>query len=422
MLMNNRFEILPNVFLTVVQTEKFKTGCCSINLLRPMAREEASANALIPSVLLRASEKYPSITDISARLDEMYGASVGTLVRKKGEVQTVGLFADFVEDRLAGAPVFSDVVSFMGEILLRPLTRNGCFLQEIVESEKQNLSNAIESRINDKRTYVCSQMIRMMCENEIYGIPRLGELEDVQKLDAQKLYAHYRHILAHSQIEIFYMGAQDAKTAGKCFADALKTLERAETAAVSTEVIRKASRVRERQEALDITQGKLAIGLRTGCTVTDAEYPALLMLNAVFGAGITSKLFLKVREEMSLCYYASSSLDKWKGVMIVSSGIEFSMFDTAKTEILHQLDECRAGNISDCEFDSAKRYIRSELAAGMDNPSRMDDYYIGNIIAGNDETMQTLSERIAAVTKQDVVAAANRVTLDTVYFLKGETA
>ena len=50
-IMDNRIEILPDVFLTSVQTDKFKTGCFSVNLLRPMRREEASANALIPSIL-----------------------------------------------------------------------------------------------------------------------------------------------------------------------------------------------------------------------------------------------------------------------------------------------------------------------------------------------------------------------------------
>ena len=99
--MDNRIEILPDVFLTSVQTDKFKTGCFSVNLLRPMRREEASANALIPSILLRGSERWPDIRAISARLDELYGASVGTLVRKKGEMQMTGFFADYIEDALA---------------------------------------------------------------------------------------------------------------------------------------------------------------------------------------------------------------------------------------------------------------------------------------------------------------------------------
>ena len=106
--MNHRTEILPGVYLTAVQSDKFKTGCFSLNLLRPMKKEEAAANALIPSVLLRGSVQHPDIASISAKLDELYGASIGTLIRKKGEVQLVGFYCDYVQDEyseseLAGA-------------------------------------------------------------------------------------------------------------------------------------------------------------------------------------------------------------------------------------------------------------------------------------------------------------------------------
>ena len=172
---------------------------------------------------------------------------------------------------------------------------------------------------------------------------------------------------------------------------------------------------------MDVTQGKLALGLRTGVTVKDADFPAMLLLNAIFGAGITSKLFLKVREELSLCYYASSSIDRFKGIMIVSSGIEFSKFDVAYEQILHQLDECKQGNISDFEFDSAKRYLRSDFRAGMDSPGRLDDYYLSMAVAGMELSMEQMSRLVEQVTKEQVVAAANKVRLDTVFFLEGET-
>ena len=189
-----------------------------------------------------------------------------------------------------------------------------------------------------------------------------------------------------------------------------------------TENLYQSAAVRERIEEMDVAQGKLAIGLRTGCTAADAEYPALLMMNAVFGAGTTSKLFVKVREELSLCYYAGASIEKFKGVMFVSSGVESANFETAKKEILRQLEQCREGNISAYEFDSAKRLILSELKAAADSPGRLDDFYVGNAAAGIGGTVETLAERVAAVTVEDVVAAARRVTLDSVYFLKGAEA
>lgn len=420
--MEQRMEILPGVFLTAVQTEKFKTGCCSVNLLRPMARDEAAANALVPSVLLRATARHRDIRSISAHLDELYGASLGPLVRKKGEVQTTGFFADFIEDRCAGAPVFRQAAEFLGEVLLDPALENGAFLPDVVSGERLNLENTIAARINDKRTWATSELLRLMCADEAYGVPRLGELEDVRALDEKSLYAHYRHILTHSQVEIFYMGSHTPDAAAEAFREALKDLPRGEITPCGTVVVPKADAVRNEERALDVTQGKLALGFRTGCTLTSPEFPALLMMNAIFGGGITSKLFMKVREEMSLCYYAMSTLEKFKGVMLVSSGIDCAQRDVAQAEILRQLDAVRAGDISDYEFESARRYIRSNLSAGMDSPGRLDDFQMGQIIAGQPDTMQALSERIARVTKDDVAAAARRVSLDTVFFLKGVQA
>ena len=420
--MNDRIEILPDVFLTSVQTDKFKTGCFSINFLRPMARSEASRNALIPSVLLRGSEQYPDIRSISARLDELYGASVGTLVRKKGEMQLVGLFADFIEDALADEPVFATVLEFTAELLMHPKLEDGVFRADVVKSEKRNLANAIESRINNKRSYAVTQLLRLMCADEAYGVARLGELEDVERTDERDLFAHYQDVLAHSRVEIFYMGTRPAEQVREDFRTALRTLPRGETVPVSTQVVRAAAQVREKTETMEVAQGKLSLGFRTGCTTAEPEYPALLMMSTIFGGGPTSKLFTKVREEMSLCYYAGASIEKYKGVMLVSSGIETKNFETAKNEILDQLEQCRMGSISDYEFDSAKRYILSELKAAEDSPGRLDDYYVGCAAAGIDCPIGALAAGVEAVTMADVVDAAKRVTLDAVYFLKGAEA
>ena len=373
-------------------------------------------------MLLRATAQHPDIRSISAHLDELYGASLGPLVRKKGEVQTTGFFADFIEDRFAGAPVFRQTAEFLGEVLLEPALQNGTFLPDVVSGERLNLENTIAARINDKRTWATSELLRVMCAGEAYGVPRLGELEDVRALDEKNLYAHYRALLTHSQVEIFYMGSHTPDAAAEAFREALRDLPRGELTPCGTVVVPKADAVRNEERALDVTQGKLVLGFRTGCTLTDAEFPALLMMNAIYGGGITSKLFMKVREELSLCYYAMSTLEKFKGVMLVSSGIDRAQRDVAQAEILRQLDAVRAGDISDYEFESARRYLRSSLSTGMDSPGRLDDFYIGQLIAGQPDTMQALSERIARVTKDDVAAAARRVSLDTVFFLKGVQA
>lgn len=421
--MNHRTEILPGVYLTAVQSDKFKTGCFSLNLLRPMKKEEAAANALIPSVLLRGSETCPDIASISAKLDELYGASVGTLVRKKGEVQLVGFYCDYVQDEYVDEPVFAPVMAFLAELLLNPRLENGAFPEAVVDSEKLNLENAMLSRINDKRTYAASQLIRTMCAGQPYGIPRIGEPEDLKNITAKSLYAHYRDLLATSRVELFYMGSLSPEAVTKVLQAALAELPRAEVfVPVGTTPAPQARPVQEKTERLDVTQGKLSLGFFTDITAKDPRYPALVLAATVFGGGATSKLFTNVREKMSLCYYASASFEKFKGVLSVSSGVEFSKLETAKTEILRQLEACKAGDITDNELESARGYLVSDLKIAMDSPGRLDDYYMGQILLEQDGTMEDLASAIARVTKQEAADAIQALRLDTIYALEGVTA
>lgn len=408
--------------MQTVTTDKFKTGCFSINLLRPLCRGEAAINALIPSVLLRGTEQYPDIRAISTRLDDLYGATMGTLIRKKGEVQMTGFYADFIEDCFVpeGEAVFAPMVDFLRQVLCHPLLRNGSFTPEAVAGEKQNLINAIEARKNDKRSYANQLMLAQMCAGEAYGVPRLGLAEDLAQVTPESLYSHYRRLLATSRIEIFYLGRQPQQAVASAFREALKELPRSQTVPVGTEVVRTAAAPKSSQVAMDVTQGKLSIGLRTGCTVSDPQYPALLLLNVILGSGTTSKLFMNVREKLSLCYYANSSIEKFKGVMVISSGVEFADLDRAKDAILRELEDCRQGIISQEEMDAARRMVLSSLKATQDAPGRLDDFYLGMAVTeGNMLDLDELADAVERLRAEDVAAAARNVTLDTVLYIRG---
>lgn len=420
--MNNRIELLPGIFLTAIKTDKFKTGCMSVNFLRPLCRQEAAQNALIPDVLLRGSEQHPTIKSISDELDELYGATIGTLLRKKGETQLVGLYADFIEDRLVGEPILEKLTQFLFELLLQPSLEDGVFRKDFVESEKRNLLNAIAASVNDKRSYAVLRLFSDMCRDEAYGVPRLGEQEDAEAITPRSLYAQYQRVLSASRVELFYMGSRSAEEMAALLLPYLRKIPRTQPDATPLTVVRRAETVRYLSETRDVTQGKLAMGFRTDCTASDKEYAALLTLCTVFGGGATSKLFLQVREKMSLCYYAGASIEQYKGVMLVSSGIEFEKYETARDEILHQLSLCCEGVISEEELDQAKRSLISSLTLALDSPGRMDDFYIGHAAAELDGTVEDLREAVERVTVEDTAAAARKITLDTVYFLKGEPA
>lgn len=417
-----RKELLPGVFLTVLHTDKFKTNCLSVSLIRPLCQEEAALNALLPDVMLRGCGMCPDMTAISAWLDQRYGAGIQSTVRKKGEVQAIGLFLDYINERytLEGENLTEDACRLLGSFLLDPVVENGAFRADYVEGEKINLINAIAAQINDKRTYASIRLREEMFGSEAYGVSKYGSPEDVAAITPEALYAHYQKILATSQVELIFTGDADTACLENTLREVFSTLPREALVKTGTTLGAMPEAVRDVAEQMDVTQGKLVMGFRTGITSGDAQYPALLMLNGVYGGSLTSKLFMNVREKMSLCYYASSGIDRFKGVMVVSSGVDTQQYETARKEILKQLDACKQGDITDEEMESTRSFLISSLKTGEDSPYNLDDFQLGQVIGGFDYTAESLAQSLETVTVSEIQAVAEQMKLDTVYFLYGE--
>lgn len=417
-----RKQLMPGVWLTAIESRKFKTGCFSVNLFRPLCHAEAAKNALIPAVLLRGCRRYPDIRSITIKLDELYGAAVGSVTRKKGETQVVGLYADYVEDALVSEPIFAGVTEFVRQLLFEPLTENGGFLEEFFQSEKENLLHAMASELNDKRVYATRRLLKNMCADEPYGLPSIGEEKDLEGLTAQTLLAHYRELLATSQVELFYMGRADKQNVSERFLAMLSELPRRERIALPKVPTVTVQKERFVEETMPLSQSKLCIGCRAPIAESAQELAALLVFNVIYGAGTNCKLFLKVREEQSLCYYASASYDKYKGFLLISSGIDAQQLDAARSEILRQLSACAAGDFTAQDLALAKSQLISQLKTDLDNPSRLEEYYVGLAASGRSESVETLMSAIERVTAEQAQAAAASVRPDTVYFLKGVSA
>lgn len=419
-------DLLPGVHLTAVHTTKFKTCALGITLLTPLQSETASLNALIPMVLRRGTERHPDMETLSAALDELYGGAIEPTVRKKGSVQCIGFTGSFLDDAYTpgGEPILESAAALMGELLLHPLKQDGGFRTEYVEGERSNLVDRIRAQVNDKRQYSVQRLIQLVCADEPAGIDKLGDEASAAAVQAGALWDGYQTLLRQASVELYYCGGAPLERVEAALLRALQGLgqqgERmvVSSAPISAHVPQDAPRLEE--EAMDVTQGKLSLGLRTGgVTAHSPEFPALMVLNAVYGGTPTAKLFLNVREKLSLCYYASSMLEKFSGLMVVSSGIEFDKYEAAKAEILAQLENCRAGKIEEWELIGARQSVISALRTSMDAQGRLEEHWLGQAVAGLTEGPEELAGRVEQVTMDQVVAAAQTLELDTVYFLKG---
>lgn len=412
--------LLPGITLHCCKDTRFKHGCLTVQMVRPMRREESAYNALLSSVLLRASTPHPNLRAITEHLDTLYGAAVSPLVRRIGDYQTVGLYLSFMDERFAlpGDEVLAPMIAFLEELLLDPLTKDGVFVPEIVESEKKNLIATIESERNDKRAYAMGKLLKQMCANDSFGLPRLGEADSVACIDSTSLFAHYRRILRESPITVFYVGSADCDSIAALLMPLSSRLG-ARRDDLPPQTALKTGQPGDTVESLDVTQGKLCMGFTTPITNRDAEFPAMQLLNTILGAGMTSKLFLNVREKLSLCYSIGSTYYGTKGVVTVAAGIDFDKYGRTRDEILAQLDACKRGEISDSELAAAKAAVASSLLATHDSPGSIEGYYATGALSGMHMTPMQYREAIERVTHEQVVAAAKDLTLHSTYFLKG---
>ena len=421
-----RREIMRGVSLTCVREYKFKTGCLSMTLLTQLDRRTAAMNAALPSVLRRGTARFPDMESLAAQLDGLYGARIEPFVRKLGEVQCIGFYSDFPDDSFVpgGGQILEKTADLMGEMLLSPATSGGRLRAEYVDGERENLIDDIRAEINDKRIYSVRRMTELMCRGEAYGVSRMGSVADAEKISVATLTKHYRETVASSEIEVFYCGAADYARVEQAVRAALASLPRADAAGgppvtdVKTEV--RGAKPRVFTESLDVTQGKLAVGFRMGEPIMRPNYAAMLVFDALYGGSATSKLFLNVREKLSLCYFASSVVDRHKGVMIVSSGIDFAKYDQALSEILAQLDAVKRGDFEDWELDAARRAVVTAIYAAMDDQAGLESLYLDRVVSGMEATPEELAGLADGITREDVIRVARGIAEDTVYFLKGE--
>ncbi len=419
--MNIRTKLAEGIYLTCLPAQKFKTSLLSAQFIVPLRRETASATALLPSVLRRGTVTCPDMGLLSARLDKLYGARIDATIRKKTEAQCVGFVASFIDDRFApgGKKLLEPVANLLGELICDPATERGRFVPAYFENEKVNLVNAIRSLINDKRGYADSRLLQEMCAGEPYGVPRLGTVETAEAIQPQKLYAHYGKTVASSRLELFYCGSAEQSRLKHALLSAFSTLPRESMADVPVSDFHiPASEPRYFTESLDVTQGKLGMGF----SCASEDHIALMMGNTLFGGSSNSKLFLNVREKLSLCYYASSVYHRQKGMITVSSGIEFDDYQRASDEILAQLAAVQNGNIEDWELEAARSSLLNAYASMGDSQSRMENFYLGQIVTGREETPEDLAAQVRNVSLDRILRAMKTVQLDTVYFLQGKEA
>ena len=415
----NRETVSKGIELCNITAEGFKSACVTISFVLPLC-EKASLYALVPNVLTRSSEKYPDVTSIEQKLALLYGAELVADVTKTGEHQVLKIGVSCIDDRFAfdGESITAGCSELLFELVFKPRLQNGAFCESEVESEKRLLCERLAAEISDKRTYAKNRCEEIMFSDEAYGIHRLGSVEAINAITPESLYNAYREILGKAKITLCVSGKTDYDAVKKLLIDYTSGLNR-EIEMNKTLFIEKADAVKYTKETEPVKQGKLVMGFRMGMTDSNDEYAARRVLVDLFGGSPHSKLFTIVREKMSLCYYCSARMVRAKGIMFVQSGIESYNEEKAKEAILQQLEDIKNGNFDDSELESSIKALEDSFKSVSDSPEALDSWFMSQCVSGEYKYPEEFIEEFKNVTRDDVMKAAQEVTLDTVFMLEG---
>ncbi len=410
--------------LNTLKTDRFKTNLFTINIITPLSEETASEFSLLTDVLTAGCEKYPSLVELGKRMADLYSASVNAFVQKKSEKQIVVFELSLINNEYAydGVNLFDEGTKLLSEVMFHPYLKDGKFDEEIVEREKKNLIDSMKERINNKASYAKDRCTEIMCEGEAFALDANGTIEKVSQATAESLMKSYYSLLRDYPVEIFYGGSMSHEEV-KSYIEKNIPFPEGSRDVKSETVVKEASQVKNVVETFDINQGKLILGFRTSHTPkTEEELLAIQLFCDIYGASPTSKLFMNVREKLSLCYYCRPIYIPLKGIMLVTSGIETSNFQQAKNAIIGELDAMKKGEISDEEMENGKRSLVNSFKMVTDNLGGIVSWGSGRRLYtdGRISTPEEFAAKVGGITKEQLVEVANRLVLDTVYLLKGE--
>ena len=403
-------------------TDKFKTNLIQVYFMLPLKNEkEAAMNALIPSVLERGSKNYKDNQLIKTQLENLYGSNMSFNILKRGENQILRFSLEMVNEKFLThkSNLTVDAFKLLNDIIFNPLTEAGKFNEKYFKQEKEILKQDILSLINDKYSFTVENCLSRMCKNEKYGIYKMGSVSVLDQISNQELFDHYQKILSQAKRSLFLVGNFKSSFVNDLF-------ENTELQAgddifdEQTEVVYRDKKIDFYEQELRVNQARLSIGFRTGITRKMPDYYSLLVFNSLIGGSTHSRLFQEIREKRSLAYYVSSSIETTKGLLLINSGINAENKEKVIELVKKEIAAVAAGDFSEEEFMRSKKSIINHLKQDLDSNKALSAHFLLSLVNNKEESINQTIKGVEAVNREDIIAVAEKLKMDTIYLLKSE--
>jgi len=410
------------VNLHIIPTNKYKTVRIVVRFATPLDAITSSKRSLLASLMETNSLNFPDQVALSKKLAELYGAGFYVSVNRTGNQHYLSIGLNVINDNIApnGVSILEDSVEFLKEIIFNPNIKNNAFDTETFDREKENLIVDIESIFDDKQTYAAMSLQNLFfSDNKNQKTPSFGDINQIKQETPESIAEYYTHMIAHDKIDILVSGNVEEGYVERCF----KNFGFVDREEIKTDLFYKQpfkNIIQQKSEVLPVVQSKLNIGYHCDVYYHDDMYFPLMVFNGLFGGFPHSKLFLNVREKHSLAYYASSSIDPFRGFISVQTGIDSSNRERVLRLVNEQLKNMTAGEFSDELLEQTKKMLINQYLLSSDNQrSVVEQYYLFSNVPYADLPQEEWMSKMNAVTKEDVQDVATGINLQAVYFMEG---
>lgn len=414
----NREKLGEGIHYNTIINTVLKTNSIVVNFVTGLSEETAPLNAAVSYILAGSSKEYPTYTELYKKQWEMYSGFIRGSVSKIGDSQDIIMEAGCINDRFAlhGEHITEEITRILAGCITEPHIENGVFCEKDFALKKRDLITDIQAEINEKRSFAFKRANLNTYRGEPAALSVYGEEARAEKMTSAEVFEQYKKVLKTSRIEIFFVGAEEVPACKKILKDAFDSVGREykesklfEKSSVKEEICRVT-------EKYDVAQSKMVMAFKTDCS----DRFSMTLMNSIFGGSPTSKLFMNVREKLSLCYYCSSGYNVYKGSLTVDSGVENQNIAKAEEEILNQLEAMRRGDFTDEEFDNAVKGIVNSWKSTKDGGLNLAAWYLVRMCLGDILSPDEEIDRLMKVTRENVIKAAKSLKLDTVYVLTGK--
>ena len=418
----NEIDIKKGIKLHTIKTEKFKTNLIAVMLTTKLDRKNITKNALIPAVLRRGTKFMQTQEEINKKMEDMYGASFDCGLDKTGDNQILKFYMETVNNEFLpqdAENMIKSSIEKIFEIIFNPYLENGVFKKEYVEQEKENIKQIIDGKIDSKARYALDRCIEEMYKNEPFGLYKFGYVEDLKDINEKNLYEYYLELIKTCKIDIYISGIVDENIQNIIKQNEnIEKLQERKPDFKEFELVKKENgEAKEIQESMEVTQGKLILGLDVNILDKDARYK-IMIYNSLLGGSANSKLFQNVREKASLAYTASSSYYRFKNNIFINCGIDIPNYQKALEIIKKQIEDMKNGDFTDEEIENAKNGIIASIKTIDDEQDTEITYYFGQELSGTKTSLEEYIENIQKINKADVLEVAKQISINTIYFLK----